>query len=206
MKVISQLLEYFVERGALTTQQLQALARQGLYELPDTAPDAVSTADPFEVDSSAPIPRRKGGRGHPKKPVLEQVALVAWIAQSIPKWTASLKALLRISRETALDKAAIAIRTKELSALSDALRQGLKHRDPALDGLWISIGFDRYREILTGAKGPVTAAYRAILQCDEHVKGSKYAWLLKEPMVRWVYNLALAQRRLLPAIGLLCKD
>jgi WD40 repeat protein len=206
MKVISQLLEYFVERGALTTQQLQALAQQGLYELPEPAPDPVSTADPLEplwVESSAPKPRRKKGRGRPKQPVLEQAALVAWIAQSIPKWAPSLEALLRISGEATCERAAIAIRNAELSGLCDALRQGLKHRDPALDTLWIAIGFDRYRELLTGAKGPIAAAYRAILQCDENVKGSKYAWLLKEPMVRWVYNLALAQRRLLLAIGLL---
>jgi WD40 repeat protein len=206
MKVISQLLEYFVERGALTAQQLQALAKQGLYELPGPAPDAVSTADPLEplwVESSAPKPRRKGGRGRPKQPVLEQAALVAWIAQSIPKWAPSLEALLRISGEATLDRAAIAIRSEELSGLCDALRQGLKHCNPDLDALWTSLGFDRYREVLTGAKGPVAAAYRAILQCDESVRGSKYAWLLKEPMVRWVYNLALAQRRLLLASGLL---
>ena len=73
-----------------------------------------------------------GGRGRPKKPVLEQAALVAWIAQSIPKWAPSLEALLRISGEAPLERAAIAIRTKELSALSDALRQGLKQRDPGL--------------------------------------------------------------------------
>src|SRR5258708_2219548 len=66
---------------ALTTQQLQALAKQGLYELPEPAPpDPVSTADPLEplwVESSAPKPRRKGGRGRPKGPILEHAALVA---------------------------------------------------------------------------------------------------------------------------------
>src|SRR5712692_9454981 len=162
MKVISQLLEYFVERGALTTQQLQALAKQGLYELPEPAPpDPVSTADPLEpvwVESSAPKPRRKAGRGRPKGPILEHAALVAWIAQSIPEWAPSLEALLRISGEATLERAAIAIRATEPSVLRDALRQGLKQRDPALDALWISIGFDRYREVLTGAKGPVAAA------------------------------------------------
>src|SRR6266851_3705265 len=99
MKVISQLLEYFVERGALTAQQLQALAKQGLYELPEPAPDAVSTADPLDqlwAESSAPKPRRKGGRGRPKKPVLEQAVLAAEIAQSIPKWTPALEAMLPI--------------------------------------------------------------------------------------------------------------
>ena len=138
MKVISQLLEYFVERGALTAEQLQALARQGLYELPEAAPEPVSTADPFDQlwsESSAPRPRKKGGRGRPKIPVLEQDALTAWI--SIPKWTPSPEALLpitrRISRETTLERAVIAIRNAELPALRDALRQGLKQRDPALD-------------------------------------------------------------------------
>jgi hypothetical protein len=199
VKVISQLVEYFLARGALSSHQLEALAQQGFCEPPEPV---ANLPEPVwdEPSTPAPKPKRRGGPSRSKKPVLEQAALAAWIARSIPKWEPALEALLPISRATTLERAAIVIRNAGLSQLRDTLREGLKRQAFTPEALCTAVSFDRYRHPGPCGKGPVAVAYRAILRCDPAVKGSKYAWLLKEPAVRWVYNIALAQRRLLAAI------
>ena len=215
MKVISELIEYFVGRGALSRDQLAQLHRLGFYaeaELEHDEPPPLHADDLTDEEDRyriAPVRRPKGKGGHaPKAANLSEDALQSRLAERLAESAEALQALhplaRRIDLQVTVDGAPMAIRNASDDELLAALRRSFETRDPPIDRLWDAISDSGYREI--AGQGPVARAYQAILKSDDHTERGQHAWLLRHPNVRRAYNLARAQRRLTAAAGRLYRE
>ena len=209
MKVITELIDYFIERGALSWEQLGQLARLGFYRLPDSYDEEPvcypDEDDGEDEDDTPPVRRVKRKAGIPGRTGnLTADSLNSWLKTSIAGSAGSLHGMTalvqKIDPQATLETTPMILRNVPDGELVEALRHSIATRDPAIDQLWDAMSVRGYREI-EGGLGTVAQAYRAILRSDEHIERGKHAWLLKQAYVRWIYNLIRGQRRLITMCG-----
>jgi len=215
MKVIAELIDYFAERGALSSAQVLQLAKLGFVDWPKS----YDFPERYEPDDDEPElhpepaqPRRRKRKGGPSKPAgnLTEIKLAAWLRRNRPAWSDPLSGMVALAQRmfvsATLDDMPMILRNADHASLEAAVRESIATRAPAIDRLWEAMSLGGYREIGETAQGPVANAYRAILRSEEHTERGKHAWLLKSAQVRWVYNLVRAQRRLVAICGELHRE
>jgi hypothetical protein len=156
------------------------------------------------------MPRRRGGRRRGavvlKGPVLDAKSLRQRLRGVFGSWPQALDGLVRVARmiEPCADwrQAAVAVRNADPRALSRAVAQGLRRRDPPLDRLWEALLEEGYRSVVAdrGLHGPSVSGYRALLEAADTAHVGRHARLLHHDEVADVCNVRLAQRRLLAAV------
>jgi hypothetical protein len=218
MKVLHQIIDYLDRRGALSQQQMAYLLQEGYLQRPDEPLAELDEAKPeAEAEtlerrleraaaSRASAGKRRGGVGGTGPVALEPRQIEAWLASQIGAWREPLGALTGLARGLAgaagLREAPRIVGETPAEALEAALAEALAARKPSLRRLWPAIALDGPARLLEvpEARGPAAGAYRAILTGRERNELGKHAWILKRPRIRWVYQLARAQRRLLGAL------
>ncbi len=208
MKVISELIDYFVRRRALSPQQLEQLSQLGFLDRPDAPeaplPNPSEEAEPEEHPEPPPVRAKK--RSRPPRSGLTEDALSARLAASKADWSEELAGLVSLAQSLSpatLETAPLILRNAEDDDLEAALRRALDTRTPPFNRLWDAISMRGYHDIVepgTG-QGPVANSWLAILRSDAHEERGKHAWLLRMPEIRWVYNLIRAQRRVVEVLG-----
>jgi hypothetical protein len=217
MKAITQIITYLRDCGALTREQLLQLAGGGFLpwhevvseEEAEPTPPPPTAAPTLPADDYETPPERPRGKGRwqPKGAVLEPEEVGARLAERFGGWDEELEGLRRLAER--LDaasgpwtEAAVVLRNADPDALAWAVAEGLAEGEPALDRLWRGLAVDDYQAALKdpGLHGTAVHAYRALLALTEFAPLGKYGSLLKVEEVAHVFNLKLAQRRVLHAI------
>lgn len=213
MKAVRQLIDYFRASGRLTTDDLDHLLRTGVIDLEtrhqawddclygsDLPSGLDSPEEDFDPITGEGTAHRAGraGRSASRFRSFDADQLCAWIDARQPEWLVETAALDRLAG--CLDKAEPSlsvIRSAPVEALDQAARS------IELGAIWNAVTFSGCLEILDayGATGPVANAFRAVVTAGSSVTGSKHSWLLGRPQVRWVYNLRVAQDRVLSALA-----
>lgn len=228
MKVITQLIKHFWERGALSFAEVEYLVRHGFvrvrdlpgYEPPPEEPPApleplsiigtVGPAHPLEaVEESLTLRRRiRRGRGEPKLPALELKELLARVQAELTRRENSLRKVVRLATGAPAanghgdwQAAAQALRhspPRLLEALVRALRSG----QITLRDTWQALDLEPFHQLLGEDewRGRAARAYAALLVADQSIGLGKYTWILQHDEMQAVSNLRFAQARLLLAL------
>lgn len=214
MKAVRQLIDYFRAAGRLTPDDLDHLLRTGVIDIEtryqesidEWSQDYYRSSPEDDVDPTSDTTAGEGtahragrhGASSPRFHSLDADQLCEWIGARQSEWSVQVAALEDLARRLDGTEASLTIvRTATDDALDRASR-GLE-----LGPLWDAATFWGYLDILHehAATGSVANAYRTVVMASQSVRGSKHAWLLGRPQVRWVYNLRVAQDRVLSALG-----
>lgn len=221
MKVITQLIRHFWERGALSREQADYLLDQGFARkadlpgfvpLPEPAPPPprvveVLAPHPLELATEhlEPPPRRPG-RGGPKGGfVPEADDLKVWLRKQFARRRRAFGSLVRLAERfgptAAWHDAAIRIRQIKLDRFVKGLSAALRAQDVALGSLWQAVDPEPFYARMEDAtlRGPTVRAFRMLLALHDAPRLGKYAWILRLAEVQAVCNLLQAHRRLLVA-------
>jgi hypothetical protein len=212
MSAPQDLLAYFQTSGALSAEQIRYLSEKGFLPPPaedyhdyhdDWPPDLGDESDDAWELEQTRKPRRGGGR--PKGRRLRARGLNARLGGVLAAGAARLTTLARIAAllGSADAEPAVTVGHADLGALEDALARGLGDQSLPLRELWDLLAFEEYRALLAepGLRGPAVTAYRGLLAGVDRAPGGAFTWVLRQPHVRRVYQLARAQRHLLRACG-----
>ena len=218
MRVIEQIIYHLHSRGRLTVRDMDFLAAEGFYAVDPEAEEWVVLAsergavhqevqehedryDPEERAAQELRARSRGSRSHSSRPTLKAAELSALIASKRPEWAEALEPLVALACR--LDASANLLTAPHLlqkappAALLPLLAEGLRADAVWFSALWRALPFEAYREGSWG--GPAGNAYRAILTGRDPHEIIKYAWILREPEISWVYALVVAQRKVTAA-------
>ena len=228
MKVITQLIKHFWERGALSFAEVEYLVRHGFvrvrdlpgYEPPPEEPPApveplniigaVEPAHPLEAVEESLLRRGiRRGRGEPKGPTVEVKELLARVQAELARRENSLRQVVRMATrqpEAASGPgdwraAAQALRQsppKLLEAFGRALRGG----QITLRQTWQALDLEPFHQLLGEHewRGRAARAYAALLVADQSIGLGKYTWILQHDEMQAVSNLRFANSQLLLAL------
>jgi hypothetical protein len=229
MKAVRQIIDYLCREGVLGDDDLAALAGGGFVGwdqvfqesqnqhnepgIDDRHPAAEHDARGDEHDDRMAVAPRRPRRGASiirKGLLLDEKGLLRRLHAAVAPWARSLTGLVRLARRVApgddwpsWQEAAVVLRNAELGSLQEHIARGLGQRDPGFDLLWESLAMAPYRTLVDepGLHGPAVSGYRAILAAKDRAHLGRHSKLLRHPEVACVYNLRLAQRKTLAAMG-----
>lgn len=215
MKVITQLIRHFWQRGALTNDQAEYLLDQGFARLSDlpgfkprevnyeVAPKPVLVPQPLELAGEAlEKPRRKAGRGGPKGVVPEAEDLKIWLRKQFELRAAAFKSLVRLGEQygecATWQEAAVRLRQAPRAKFGATLAAALRTRNSGLQQVWEAVDPEPFYSRMEDAslRGPTVRAFRMLLSINDASQLGKYSWILKLDEVQDTCNLLQAHRRL----------
>jgi len=218
MKVITQLIRHFWERGALSREQADYLLEQGFARsadlpgfvpLPEPEPLPPRILQPLPphplelaTEHLEPPPRRRGPGG-PKGFVPEADDLKVWLRKQFVRRRKAFAALVRLAERfgpaPSWQDAAIRIRQIKLDRFVKGLAGALRAQDVALPSVWQAVDPEPFYARMEDAtlRGPTVRAFRMLLALHDAPRLGKYAWILRMAEVQAVCNLLQAHRRLL---------
>ncbi len=221
MKVITQLIRHFWQRGALSPEQAEYLLDQGFArpsDLPgykpvehavEQLPEVVVLAPhPLEATAEAlERPRRRVGRGGPKGVVPEADDLQLWLRKQFSLRARDFVSLVRLGERfgpcpTWLD-AAKRIRQAKPDRFARGLAAALRSQQVALRSLWQAVDLEPFHTRMEDAslRGPTVRAFRMLLSLQDASQLGKYCWILKLDEVQAACNLLQANRSLMAGLG-----
>jgi len=161
----------------------------------DPRHDYEDEAEELIVSRPAARPKRAS---RTKAPAISPEGLAEKLEALAAGWDAPLAGLAEIAQAGSWHDAAVALRN---AVGLDAAVAGLLRRIEAWPAVWDAVGLEEYRAAVDGFHGPAANAFRAVLAVTGTDSMSKHAWLLKFGPVRDVFNLRLAQRAVVAALG-----
>lgn len=223
MKVITQLVQHFWSRQALSDAQAQYLVSQGFVRAGDL-PGFEFTV-PVEKDPSSfkfkkpPYQARRGdseqdrqdkqadraspkkGRGKPKGKALDEKELAKSVQAEFDRRVKFLEAFRRWAEPfgKAGDWVGATVKVRQASDadLLDNLAKSIRKQSITLGDLWTALDLEPLHALVDAAdvRGNVPRAFRALLTTDRLLP-AQYTFLLKQPALEAAKNLATAHRRL----------
>ncbi len=208
------LLDYLRQVGSLSAQQLDYLRQRGFLPAPPRPVREVDDDEEWndltgdhadEDDLALPVPRKRGGGGRRDRGAdLKAAALAEQLEEWLGRRRGALEgvaALMRRPGETCGPREVLRrLRRQEPDELAEVLRAALAGA-VSVEQVWTFLELDEFREVGRDAPGPAPQAYRMLLAARQEEPPVKYAWLLREEAVAAVYDLLVAQGRLLAAAG-----
>jgi hypothetical protein len=217
MKVITQLIRHFWQRGTLAYDQAEYLLDQG-FARPADLPGfqrrqrseeservrPILYPQPLEIatEEIQPAPRRRGPGG-PKGSVPEADDLRLWLRKQFARRRRALPTLIRLAQRfgpcSRWQDAAVLIRQVEPRKFGQGFAAALRLQQVGLRSLWQAIDPEplHARMIDPTLRGPTVRAFRILLATDDPRQLGKYVWILKLDEVQAACNLLQVHRRLL---------
>ncbi|HUE14731.1 MAG TPA: hypothetical protein VMR25_11245 [Planctomycetaceae bacterium] len=232
MKVITQLVQHFWQRGALTAADAAYLVRSGFVRAGDLAGFKLPSDDEPPVPETSvntPTPvglraleavqeslirhgKRRRKKGGPKTAVVQPKELCARLKTDFGRRVDYLQNLLRLcepkSSAATWEEAAAELRrlapAKCRSVLASRLRQGAV----GLAGLWNAVDLEPFHHLLSEdeVRGRTARAYFALLVAQDAASLGGYGWILKYDDVQAVANLQCVHQRLMETLCQLYSD
>ncbi len=221
MKVITQLIRHFWQRGALTSEQAEYLLDQGFARLadlpgyqapPEVAESAVATktielpSRLEEIGEQLDRPRKRG-RGGPKGVVPEEKDLRMWLNKQFARRSRALASLVTFARQSApcatWQDAVVRLRQVRPDRLQKGLASALRSHEIGLRTLWLAVDPEPFHARMEDAslRGPTVRAFRMLLALRSAPQMGRYVWILRLDEVQAALNLLAVHRRLLGALG-----
>ncbi|MGQ0636046.1 MAG: hypothetical protein ACT4QC_15655 [Planctomycetaceae bacterium] len=226
MKVITQLVQHFWQRGALTTAEVDYLVRHGFVrerDLPGYVPpppEALEdrpTFHPVEPLPQTPLERveetlvrrksRRGRGGEPKRPVLEIDELCERLQADFDRRGPHLDSLTKLAKRIApCDdwRAALAVfRQTDAGTFQKSLAAALRTGALTLRDLWPALDIEPLHRVIADdeVRGRTARAYLALLVSSDVAQLGKYAWILQSDEVQVANNLRVAHGMLLAGLA-----
>jgi hypothetical protein len=221
MKVITQLIRHFWQRGALSPEQAEYLLDQGfakLADLPgfkpvervDTPQPAVAVLAPHPLEATTEDlerPRRRAGRGGPKGVVPEADDLQLWLRKQFLRRGRAFSSLVRLGERfgpcATWHDAVKRIRQTKPERFVKGLAGALRSQQVGLRNLWQAVDPEPFYARMEDAslRGPTVRAFRMLLSVQDAAQLGKYCWILKFDEVQATCNLLQANRRLLGGLS-----
>jgi hypothetical protein len=231
MKVITQLIRHFWQRGALTVQEIEYLVQHGfirvrdlpgynpaarpepVLETPLIFPEPIPPPGPLEEIQESLV-RRFGrrGSGGPRGKVIEAREICRRVKREFHRRETALSSLMELARREPTSDwqdAAVAIRQQSPESFGRALGGSLRHGSVSLKSLWRAIDMEPFHELLDDSevRGPAARAYFALLVARDAGGLGKYAWVLTHDELRALNNLRVVHDRVLGTVaGIYCRD
>ncbi len=224
MKVISQLIQHFWQRQALTQDQVEYLVNQGFVratDLPGFVPSAPADKQPSSFKFKKPVPpphplegveerlRSKGAgrkpRGRSVAASLSEKDLVRSVERLLEARADALESLRRwaepLGRCGSWVDAAHRVRQTSAARLLDHLNRSLKKNSVPLGTLWTALDIEPLHRLIDAedARGSAPRAFRAALTNDGPL-AAPHVFLLKHEPIAAAKALATAHRRLADTI------
>jgi hypothetical protein len=228
MKVITQLIKHFWERGALSVAEIEYLVRHGFvrvrdlpgYEPPPEEPPApieplniigtVDAAHPLEsVEESLVRRSARRGRGEPKGRIIDVKELCRRAAGELARREKALRAVVYLATGKASAAngpgdwrtAAQALRHSK-PRLMEAFGRALRGGKITLRQTWQALDVEPFYKLLGDNewRGRAAQAYAALLVADQSVGLGKYTWILRHDEMQAVSNLRVASAHVLLAL------
>lgn len=222
MKVITQLVQHFWSRQALSDAQAQYLVSQGFVratDLPGFEFQVPIEKEPSSFKFKKPLyqPRKgdseqdrqdklvdrgpsKKSRGKPKGTSLTEKDLAKSVQTVLDRRGKLLEILRRwaepLGRTDDWVAATVRIRQASDTALLDVLAKSIRKQSVALGDLWTALDLEPLYALVDSPdiRGNVPRAFRALLTTDGLLP-AQYTFLLKLPPLEAAKNLATAHRR-----------
>ncbi len=221
MKVITQLIRHFWQRGALTAEQAEYLLDQGFArpaDLPGYQPPVHAEPGRPEqvvepphrwdiVAEQLERPARKRGGGGPKGVVPEAEDLQLWLRKQFARRARHGSALValanRFARCANWHDAAVILRQQRPDRFVKSLSAALRSGQISLRNLWLAVDPEPFHARMEDAslRGPTVRAFRMLLALRNASHLGKYVWILKLNEVQAALNLMMVHRQLLIALG-----
>lgn len=231
MKVITQLVQHFWQRGALTAEDAAYLVRSGFVRAADLGGFKLPAEDdpaapPLSLDTPTPVRlrsleaaqeslvrlgRRRQKRGGPKSAVIEPKELCRRLEVEFGRRSDDLQSLLvacRSKSSTTWREAAAELRritpAKCRSVLASRLRQGAVE----LAEIWNAVDLEPFHGLLKEdeTRGRTARAYFALLVAPDAASLGGYGWILKYDQVQALANLRSIHQRLLATVCQLYRE
>ncbi len=232
MKVITQLVQHFWQRGALTAEDAAYLVRGGFVRAGDLAGFKLPPEDePAVPETSVDIPtpvvlraleavqeslirrgRRRRKTGGTKTAVMQPKELCARLKTEFSRRGDDLQNLVLAcqpkSSPVTWEEAAAELRrmapAKCRSVLASRLRQGVV----GLAGLWNAVDLEPFHHLLNEdeVRGRTARAYFALLVAQDAASLGGYGWILRYDDVQAVANLRCVHERLLETVYQLYRE
>jgi hypothetical protein len=222
MKVITQLVQHFWQRGALTAEDADYLVRCGFVRAGDLEgfkPPPEDVAAGFATPPLAPRPleaveesllrrgQKRGKKGAPKLAEVEPEELCARLHAEFDRRTEDLKSLVLLCRTKPFpatwEEAAAELRTLEPAKCRSVLMSRLRNGGVGLAGLWNAVDLEPFHHLLSDdeARGRTARAYFALLVARDAASLGRYGWILRYDEVQALANLRCVHERLLGALN-----
>ena len=216
MKVITQLVKHFWQRGALSPAEVEYLIRHGFirardlagYVAPPEEPEAAipplsvigPVGSPTQLDRiEDSLVRRSAKRGgtKPRGKVVEIKELCERVSADLTRRQAVLAKLVRAAAGfPAADwrDGAQVLRTSP-ARLMENLARALRSGAITLRETWQALDLEPLHRLLADeeVRGRAVRAYLALLVSDQSVGLGKYTWILQHDEMQAVSNLRVAQ-------------
>ena len=227
MKVITQLVQRFWQRGALTAEDAEYLVLSGFVRAGDLEGFKLPSEDPppdENPDDSAVIPpaqralelvqeslirrgSRRGKKGAPQTAVVQPKELCARLQTEFARRVDDLKSLILSCRPqpspATWEEAAAQLRGLAPAECRSVLASRLRQRGVGLGGLWNAVDLEPFHRLLSDeeARGRTARAYFALLLAHDAASLGRYGWILKYDDVQAVANLRWVHERLLEVLS-----
>lgn len=224
MKVITQLVQHFWQRNALTADQAEYLVNQGFVRASDLPgfeyaepSDKQPSSFKFKVPVKPPHPlegdeeklRAKGpskrGRGKAAIKSLSEKDLAKLVEKEFASRAAALESLRRwavpLGKADTWDEAAVRVRQAADARVLDVLRQSLRRNTIDLKTLWTALDIEPLHQLIDDEEVHVALprAFRAALTTDGPL-AAPHVFLLKHGPIVAAKSLGEAQRRIAAAV------
>jgi hypothetical protein len=224
VKVISQLIQHFWQRQALTQDQVEYLVNQGFVravDLPGFAPSTPADKQPSSFKFKKPVPpphplegveeqlrsKSAGRRSRGKSAAvgLSEKDLVRAVECLLDQRAAALESFRRwtepLGRSDSWIDAAHRVRQTSAARLLDHLGRSLKRNAVPLGTLWNALDVEPLHTLIDAedVRGSVPRAFRAALTNDGPL-AAPHVFLLKHEPIAAAKALAAAHRRLASAL------
>jgi hypothetical protein len=227
MKVITQLVKHFWERGALTATEIDYLVKHGFvrsrdlvgYGPPPEEPEPeplsiigpVTSGGPHDDVEDVLVRRRvRRGRVQPRGQILDEKELCRRVHLELTRRQAALAKLVTVAcgvRGNDWQPAAQALRQSPARLLEN-LARGLRRGAITLRETWQALDMEPLHRLIDDgeARGRAARAYLALLVSDLSVGLGKYTWILKHDEIQAVSNLRVAHGHFIAALNLLYRQ
>jgi hypothetical protein len=232
MKVITQLVRHFWQRGALTVEEIDYLVRHGFVrarDLPGYQPgtedepgdrpslffDTPVQPHPLDVVQESlgdRQPGRRRGRAKPRGKVLEPADLCRRVTRELDRRAEALQSLIPLARRIEpcgdWESAANVLRRVKSKRFTGELAAAFRNRSATLRQLWRAVDLEPFYRLLreTEYRGRAANAYWAMLVAPDFAALGKYAWVLKHGEMQSVSHLRVVHRHLLAGLNGLYLD
>lgn len=229
MKVITQLVQHFWQRGVLAASEVDYLVCHGFVrarDLPgyvpppqepeplDESPTWAPPADPLPATALESVEdalvRRKvhrGRRGEPKGAVLEIEDLCERLRDEFARREPHLPALVRLGRKVSMcndwQEALAALRQVDGAGFQELLTPLLRSGVITLHDLWPALDIEPLHRLLADdeVRGRAARAYLALLVSRDVANLGKYMWILQSDEMQVANNLRVAHIHLRAALA-----
>lgn len=231
MKVISQLVRHFWERGVLTAQEMDYLLQHGFLrrrDFPDgTFPEDIRLDEPDRpyCETIPPAPtdldleqekltrtRRRGGASELKAKELQIAELLGRLQAEYDRRAGSLKSIVAVAqRQFAAQnwqKAAADLRSLSGEQFFAELSGALRAESVRLDDLWTATDLEPFHQLLSKKerRGRVVRAFLAALTVDDMRHLGRHIWILSQEQTQSLWNLRLFHARYLASLARLLRE